>query len=267
MEGSVSYSSSLRNCAMVCSLKRAKRKCKNKFGSFQCNNCKWDINQYADIDPRQAKLFVMQTDFEAKDTVSYNRTADIVFWFFILGFLFLGLRSFNHYHPGELQKYVPEYFQKPAVVSQVIEAQEVPKAQEKTQAIEAATPLTRPIIKTPIVPKGDIYQTIHATLVAVAVDFLLDTDMDNDGRVNCHDSAILFYNYYPWKDQVTIEYNKPLNHLFNCVLVNGQWRAIEPTAYAWGEKSYWMADVWGKEYDSKRNKDYTEVARQLGWIK
>jgi len=246
MGGSVSYSSSLRNCAMVCSLKRAKRKCKNKFGSFQCNNCKWDINQYADIDPRQAKLFVMQTDFEAKDTIAYNRTADIVFWFFILGFLFLGLRSFNHYHPGELQKYVPEYFQKPAVVYQVIEAQEGPKYKDKRKVIED-------------------------TLFEVAVLMVLETDVDGDGLINCHDSSCLFYMNYPWKDEVRFIMNKnepSMNHLFVAVILDGKWVNIEPWMKSFsGKQSYLMEDVWGSKYNPKYNKDVTNDVKKLGWVK
>jgi len=246
MEGSVSYSSSLRNCAMVCSLKRAKRKCKNKFGSFQCNNCKWDINQYADIDPRQAKLFVMQTDFTAKDTVAYNRTADIVFWFFILGFLFLGLRSFNHYHPGEIQKHLPNYFKKPAVVSQVIEAQEVPKSKDR-------------------------YKAIEDTLFEVAVLMVLGTDVDGDGKINCHDSSCLFYMNYPYRDEVKVmmNVNKPaLNHLFVAVLVNGKWIYIEPWTRFYKERdSYLMDDYWGRSYNPKYNEDVTATVKFLGWIK
>jgi len=248
MDGSVSYSGSLRNCAMVCSLRRVKHKCKEQFGSYACNNCRYNICEYADIDPKQAKLFVMQTDFEAQDTVSYNRTTDIVFWFFILGFLALGLHSFNHYHPGQLKKYFPNVYKvAEKTYIKVVDAKDVP-------------------------PYKDRFRAIEATLDEVCILMLMETDVDNDGVINCHDSACLFYMNYPFKDEVRVimNINKPkMNHLFVAVLVNGTWRYIEPWARyrSNGSNAYYMTDYWGSSYNPKYNEDATETVRYLGWIK
>ena len=252
MESSVSYSGSLQNCAMVCSLRRVKHKCKEQFGSYACNNCRYNICEYADIDPKQAKLFVMQTDFEAKDTVSYNRSSDIVFWFFILGFLALGLHSFNYYHPGELWKYVPSYFKQVVETTPVIEVEE--------QEVILATQPTKLNV-------NDIYKVIDDVLESVAVDYILGADLDGDGETNCHDAAILFYNYFPYKDRLKIMQNTPMRHIFVAVLIGNVWYTIEPAAYAWGEKSYWMKDVWGKKYNDQWDNNATSVVKSLGWIK
>jgi hypothetical protein len=48
-----------------------------------------------------------------------------------------------------------------------------------------------------------------------------------------------------------------MNHLFNCVLIDGVWRAIEPQAYWKNNSSYWMKDNWGSKYDNSKNKDVT----------
>jgi len=48
-----------------------------------------------------------------------------------------------------------------------------------------------------------------------------------------------------------------MNHLFNAVLIDGVWRAIEPQAFASNQSSYWMRDVWGNQYDSNLNRDET----------
>ena len=255
MDGSVSYSGSLRNCAMVCSLRRVKHKCKEQFGSYACNDCKYNICEYADIDPQQAKLFVMQTDFEAQDTVSYNRTADIVFWFFILGFLALGLHSFNYYHPGELPKELKQLYQKwlPNIPKTV-------EAPVSTVFVAVETKLNEHTTQ-------QVYTAIHKTLIEVQESSIRGIDVDHDGEITCHDWSALFYTYYPWKDEVTIELNRPLNHLFNCVLIDGVWRAIEPQTYVTHKPSYWMKDYWGSRYDSSYNEDATETVRFLGWIK
>jgi len=251
MEGSVSYSGSLRNCAMVCSLRRVKHKCKEKFGSYACNNCRYNICEYADIDPQQAKLFVMQTDFEAQDTVSYNRTTDIVFWFFILGFLALGLHSFNYYHPGELGKYVPSYFKQVVEKSVQVQALDIVKAEEKP----------------PKYPNR--YKAVEATLDEVAIRMVLGQDVDKDGVINCHDSSTWFYYLYPYRDEVKIMANShDLNHLFVSVLLDGKWVCIEPwIRYSNRDPkaSYYMQDVWGKRYDHRYCKDVTQSVLRAGW--
>jgi len=105
------------------------------------------------------------------------------------------------------------------------------------------------------------YTNIDQTLWVVAQKWKT-TDVDGDGLHNCIDAAVLFYQYYPDKSKVAIIINKNsstgMNHLFNAVLINGIWVAIEPQAYATNQRSYHMQDIWGSQYDSTFNRDETE---------
>jgi hypothetical protein len=120
---------------------------------------------------------------------------------------------------------------------------------------------TNQVVKT--TPQVSSYPEIDVTLWKVAEDFKNKKDVNHDMLVNCIDAALLFYQYYPDKSKVCIELNynttTKFNHLFNCVLVDGIWRAIEPQTYAYvtGRKSYWMKDIWGDKYDKQYNKDVT----------
>jgi hypothetical protein len=84
------------------------------------------------------------------------------------------------------------------------------------------------------------------------------TDVNRDGLYNCIDAAVLFYKHYPDRSKASIIINvnpkTGMNHLFNAVLINGSWIAIEPQAYATNHRSYWMKDVWGNKYDNTYNR-------------
>jgi len=99
------------------------------------------------------------------------------------------------------------------------------------------------------------------TLMKVSNDLNRKKDTNKDGLINCIDAAVLFYKYYPRKNEVTIEVNynpnTGMNHAFNCIWTNGVWRAIEPQTVWKGKSSYWMRDFWGSKYDSSFNEDQT----------
>jgi hypothetical protein len=106
------------------------------------------------------------------------------------------------------------------------------------------------------------HQMIEAALWAVSRDLNNKRDMTGNGKSNCEDAAILFYMYYPDKDNVRIYANDNdatnMRHAFNIVLIDGVWRAIEPQAYHLGWQShgiYFMRDIWGNVYDHTKNKD------------
>ena len=105
------------------------------------------------------------------------------------------------------------------------------------------------------------YENIESTLRIVAEKWKR-IDVNNDRLYNCIDAAVLFYKYYPDKNNVCIEINvnpkTGMNHLFNCVYVEGVWKAIEPQAYATNQKSYFMRNVWGNKYDNNYNRDDKE---------
>jgi len=102
---------------------------------------------------------------------------------------------------------------------------------------------------------------IRQTISKVTYDMARSADLDGNGETNCIDAAILFYKYFPDKSKVCIEWNynpkKDFNHMFNCVLIDGSWRAIEPQMLMFLRDTYWMADIWGDKYDSRLNKDVT----------
>jgi len=106
------------------------------------------------------------------------------------------------------------------------------------------------------------HANIEATLCTVAQKWKT-TDVNKDGLYNCIDAAVLFYKYYPVRDRVAIIINvnprTGMNHLFNAVLINGTWIAIEPQAYATNHRSYLMRDVWGNQYDNSYNRVATET--------
>ena len=109
---------------------------------------------------------------------------------------------------------------------------------------------------------GNAYQMIDKTLERTAVDLRRDVDMNRDGLTNCIDAAVTFYKWYPDKNNVCIMLNvndaTGMNHLFNCVRIDGVWIAIEPQAYwiSHGRK-YRMAAYWGNQYNRAFNKDVT----------
>jgi len=244
MGGSISYSGALRNCALMCSIKRSKGKCREQFGSMACNNCKWCLTNYADVDSTQAKLFIMQTDFEAQDAKKAGRTYHITMWFIILLFLGLGIRSYNATYPLWYRPYT----------SSILLAKDNFKVKSSHSLAET-------------------YTAIEDTLVIVAARFALKYDEDRDGFVDCHDSTISFYNFYPYKDEVRIlsNVNKDTNmcHAFVAVLIGNEWKTIEPFAWYGFPKGtpYFMKDYWGKKYNPKYDVEETNNARQLGWIK
>jgi hypothetical protein len=107
----------------------------------------------------------------------------------------------------------------------------------------------------------------YAVNVAYIVETLTriyEVDMNHDGKFNCIDRAIQFYNAYPIRDDVRIVVNHNehtgLNHLF--VFVAG--KAIEPAAFL--EPQYvngdglavGVADYWGDQYDPAYDRDVTD---------
>ena len=106
----------------------------------------------------------------------------------------------------------------------------------------------------------DAVQQIEATLVIVADYFNRGVDVNWDRKTNCIDAAVIFYRYYPYRDQVIIVLNfnphTRMNHLFNAVLVDNVWKAVEPQPGSNG--LYWMDDVWPTDrYDKSRNSNAT----------
>ena len=102
---------------------------------------------------------------------------------------------------------------------------------------------------------------IQDTLNIVAAYMRRGVDVNKDGVTNCVDASIVFYRYYPRKNEVIITTNRnaatDFYHAFVVVLVNGVWRGVEPQAVFAGHSSYWMFDVWDERYDYTLNRTAT----------
>ena len=119
---------------------------------------------------------------------------------------------------------------------------------------------TPPTAKTSIAQ--DTNQKIIVALRHVAVDLHNNADVNGDGLTNCIDAAVLFYKYYPEKDNVAIMWNNnptnKFNHLYNVVRDHEGWRSVEPQTLYTGKASYNMTETWGSQYDIKYNTNATE---------
>jgi len=124
--------------------------------------------------------------------------------------------------------------------------------------IEASTAAATPQFA---LATGNYVKDIEDTLRRVATAMRANTDVNGDGLVNCIDAAVLFYQWYPRRSEVTIIHNlngTKMNHLFNGVKIgDDEWRGIEPQAYFSNRASFYMTDIWGSSYEHTRNTDVT----------
>jgi hypothetical protein len=97
---------------------------------------------------------------------------------------------------------------------------------------------------------------IRDTIDKVAKKFEAEEDSNGDGKTNCQDAAIWFYFMYPFRNEVKLTVNDPLNHAFNTVKIGDTWKCIEPQEFEESKNGvYLMEDVWGSQYDSSYNED------------
>jgi hypothetical protein len=251
---SITHSAAIASVAEQCSLWRAKKKCIAKFNaaatietpnSLCCNACPNHIGKYLAASPNDMELFMFQTDKDVREQLWEDRHHINMGWLavlipllFIYGCLWVLSNpgpNVKVFAPGQKLLHPIKWSRHNAIVS------------------EPYTPVVQPKTMT-------THQMIEFTLYKVAKDWDKKIDVNSDGKTNCVDAAVLFYQYWPDKEDVCIEVNDKIMHAFNCVIVNGVWRAIEPQAYrndrAWASQHiYYMRDVWGSEYDSSLNKD------------
>jgi hypothetical protein len=191
-----------------------------------CLACRYNIAAYVNADPRQIQLFMLQCELDA--SMLKNKSdipkLGILFVLLFVGFLIFGCIWDNN------------------------------KGREYIKNLKS-----REAIPTRVEPSND---EIWTTMKKVTIALNKRTDVNNDGEINCIDASVLFYQYFPDKSRVCIEvnYNPKTQwyHSFNCIKINGIWRAIEPQSHWKGHSSYWMRDIWPNNYEAKNNQDKTE---------
>ena len=183
-----------------------------------CNGCKFNVAEYGNFDPQQVKLFMLQAETRASALHTSSKSHRIFFLAAIIFCLWSGVTDRIANDRRAARYSMPQNIVNPVDDTQV-------------------------------------------TLNIVADQLRRGIDVNRDGLINCIDAAVLFYQHYPNKDNVTISVNDNPNtgmhHLFNVVLVDGVWRAIEPQAVFNGNRSYFMKDVWGSQYDASLNRVVT----------
>jgi len=221
----------LYKLAISCALCRIDNKCSCAFNSKACSkDCKYNILRYIDADPRKAELFMSSAEDQAWSLRRANQKAEkylhAVNFVFVLALLVVAFVLF-------------------ACIMGVRDAYKGKQIKPKPAQTVFNT--------------DTVENKVDRALSKVAANY---KDVNGDGLVNCIDAAVLFYQYYPNKNEVTIELNyntyTGLNHLFNVVNFNGTWRAIEPQGKINNHKSYFMRDIWGSVYDSAYNKVVTK---------
>ena len=229
-----SFSDTLYDCATECALRRRSGKCKANYGWACCDDCTFNVAQYGNYSPEQVKLFMLSANSRAASLCSSDNSHRIVSIALILFFLSAAWTT----NKGQLRW---EETHGPIEIGRIV--------------------IGQPQSQVPVQPAATTHETIQRTLNTVADAIRARTDVNGDRLINCIDAAVLFYKYYPYKDKVTISVNKndatDMHHLFNVVLVNDVWRAVEPQAAFAGHRSYWMRDVWGSKYDSSLNRVVT----------
>ena len=227
----------LYDVALECAARREYKKCRQReFLSrpLACSKCKHNIYKYlSGADPKDVSLVMYQAETTVCESRADARHHTRLTWLPILAvtvFFIFGIRWMQQ---RDLYVFTTPPKEVPATIT--------------TAQVDAAL---RSVAKA-----YDEYKT----------------DVNLDGLVNCIDAAVLFYRYYNRPGEVQITINKNLstgmNHLFNTVLINGKWVAIEPQAYVGGKRNYTMHSIWGRKYDQRYDRDATQEYEQFANLK
>ena len=212
----------LWNCARECALRRMKRKCRNRFEDQECNDCALDIRQYGNFNPAEARLYMMQAQSNARELNSIGNGWN--FAYILLVLIILSIVGCLIYNDYKVKQILGM-------------PQDIPPSPLILNALDKVT-----------------------------IAMQSKTDMNNDGLINCIDAALVFYKVYPYRDNVRIIVNKHpdgrMHHLFNAVLIDGDWHFIEPQSAYKKQRKYWIGNVWGDKYDRKYNRDATDEYRR-----
>ena len=253
------FNEALFDCAAECAFRRMNRRCRNEFRGDNCGNCKYYIGRYVDADPHHMELFMLSAEQYAGSIKATSGHHHFVFIVLITICLFLGYHGYKSYEatkaslnnraPVPLAQAVIRNIQNSPVVPQTIGAN-----------AERSTNRTR--VETIAPSNSATSRQIMETLRLVARDLNNGVDVNRDRLINCIDAAVLFYQYYPDKNNIRIYVNRNprtgMHHLFNLVYLDGTWRGIEPQAVWNGHRSVFVTDIWGRQYDHTLNRNATQ---------
>jgi|TergutMp193P3_1026864.scaffolds.fasta_scaffold45274_3 hypothetical protein len=224
------YNQAVFETAMACVQFRRMKKCRNTFGCMVCNECKFYVKKYVMADNYTIDLFMMQATKEAVRTYGniHGYRKGFIAVLIILGFLTVKTYQME----TDYIKVVPT-----------------------TKAVEIESAAST--------ESGVTLDDIEATLINVKREMNRNIDVNGDGLNNCIDAAVTFYKYFPKKQYVSITQNynavTGFNHLFNCVYIDGVWKAVEPQSrYINHNRQIYMKQYWGDEYDNTKNMDKTQ---------
>ena len=85
-----SSSTIIWDCARECALKRYRKKCRDEFGSPECNTCRLYIRRYAPhADDKAIDLIMLKADSEAYDSKQTRKVRNLLFGVVCLILVFL----------------------------------------------------------------------------------------------------------------------------------------------------------------------------------
>jgi hypothetical protein len=107
----------------------------------------------------------------------------------------------------------------------------------------------------------------YIPMIVETLERIYDVDMNHDGKINCIDMAIQFYNAYPNRSDVRIILNRHPTNGFNHLFVYVAGVCIEPASVLRpihkpkpGEDPVYdigVSNYWGSKYDPRYDRDVT----------
>jgi hypothetical protein len=98
------------------------------------------------------------------------------------------------------------------------------------------------------------------TWAAMVAMRIYDVDMNGDGKINCIDYTLQYWQYYPNQDYIRIIWNNNPYNGFNHLFVYMLEVPVEPQGGVYNGN---MHVVWGDRYDPKYDRDVTDLFDQI----
>jgi hypothetical protein len=132
----------------LCALSRKKKKCNKQYGCSTCSNCKFEVLNYIDADPRQVRLLMLRAEGDISGDLRSLRSGYIV-----LGVIILVIGLFIYSFINQNIKFYN-------TTSEVLNSYTVPYVAPKATA-----------------PSNNINTDIHNTMLKVTTDLKKNIDV------------------------------------------------------------------------------------------